>query len=126
MLCNIFLYISCCHFNQNNAKKSFLCCVIFLCLFAVAISIKIMLKNVFLCCVIFSCTFAVAISIKIMLKNAFLCCVIFSCTFSVAISIKIMLVCFFVLCYIFLYICCCHFNLKKILHNTIKLLVALF
>ena len=89
VLCNIFLYICCCNFNQNNAKKTF-----------------------FLCCVIFSCTFPFAILIKIMLKKRFLFCVIFSCTFAVAISIKVMLKknVFFVLCYIFLYISFCDFN----------------
>ena len=53
-------------------------------------------------------------------RNAFLCCVIFSCTFAVHFNRKNAKKKFFVLCYIFLYICCCHFNLKKILHNTIK------
>ena len=103
VLCNIFLYV--CSFISIKImlnKNVFLCCVIFSCTFAVAISIKIMLKTNFLCCVIFLCLFAVAISIKIMLKNIFLCCVIFSCTFAVAISIKIMLKeRFIVLCNIF-------------------------
>ena len=104
MLCNIFLYICCCHFNQNNAKKNVLLfCVIFSCTIAVAISIKIMLKN-FVLCYIFLLTF----QSKKILKKTFFCDVLY---FPVALSIKIILKnMFFVLCNIFLYICCCHFN----------------